>query len=88
MKVNTQHEAEHVLEAKSKLINRPRTSKGKHYDAVFVYIPTDVAKDSAFPFKYDDEVVIRIDQKDKRLIIEKSGEPEHEAREDSGRKAS
>ena len=50
-----------MLEAKSKLINRPITSKGKHYDAVFVYIPTDVAKDSAFPFKYDDEVVIRID---------------------------
>ncbi len=52
-----------------------------------MYIPTDVAKDSAFPFMYDDEVVVRIDRKNKRLIIEKSEGPEHEASKDSGQKA-
>ncbi len=63
------------------------TENAEYNTAVAVYIPMDLAKESAFPFKYNDEVVVRIDQKNKRLIIEKSGEPEHEARKDSGRKA-
>ncbi|GEM_PF-2079763 len=72
MEINTQHGEENLLEGQSKLLNRPRVSKGKRYDAVFVYIPTDVLKDSAFPFKYDDDVIVKIDQKNNRLIIEKA----------------
>lgn len=59
-----------MLEGKSKIINRPRMSKGKQYDSLFIYIPSDVTKDSAFPFRSDDEVKVRIDKN--RLIIEKS----------------
>jgi hypothetical protein len=58
-----------MLEGKSKIINRSRKSKGKQYDSLFIYIPSDVTKDSTFPFRSDDEVTVRIDKD--RLIIEK-----------------
>lgn len=59
-----------MLEGRSKIINRSRKSKGKQYDSIFIYIPSDVTKDSTFPFKSDDEVTVRIDKN--RLIIEKA----------------
>jgi hypothetical protein len=59
-----------MLEGKSKIINRSRRSKGKKYDSLFIYIPSDVTKDSTFPFRSDEEVIVRIDKD--RLIIEKS----------------
>jgi len=60
-----------MIEGKSKLKNRPSMSKGKLYDKYFVYIPSEVARDSAFPFKHEDEVTVKIDAKNNRLIIEK-----------------
>ena len=59
-----------MLEGKSKIINRSRRSKGRKYDSLFIYIPSDVTKDSTFPFRSDEEVIVRIDKD--RLIIEKS----------------
>jgi hypothetical protein len=59
-----------MLEGRSKIINRSRKSKGKQYDSIFIYIPSDVTKDSTFPFRSDDEVTVRIDKN--RLIIEKA----------------
>lgn len=61
-----------MIEGKSKLMNRPSRSKGKMYDKYFVYIPSEIARDSAFPFKHGDDVMVRIDAKNKRLIIEKA----------------
>jgi hypothetical protein len=60
-----------MLESESKLVNRPTQTAGKSYDKFYVYIPTEVAKDSAFPFKPDDKVKVRIDVANNRLIIEK-----------------
>jgi len=37
----------------------------------YIRIPAQLLKDSQFPFSKDDELVIRIDPKGKRLIIEK-----------------
>lgn len=59
--------------AKGRFINRPTTTGGKKYDKYFVYIPTDVAKDSAFPFRVGEEVQVSIDSKHKRLVVDKSG---------------
>jgi len=59
-----------MLEGKSKIINRSRQSKGKQYDSLFIYVPSDVTKDSTFPFRSDEEVIVRIDKN--RLIIEKA----------------
>jgi hypothetical protein len=37
---------------------------------IHFYVPTEVAKDSTFPFKVNDKVKVRIDLENKRLIIE------------------
>ena len=50
-----------MIEGIGKIINRPTKTGGKTYDKFFIYVPTSVAKDSAFPFNPGEEVVIRID---------------------------
>ena len=41
------------------------------YDKFYVYIPREVSKDSAFPFKPDQKLKVRIDVEYRRLVIEK-----------------
>jgi hypothetical protein len=60
-----------MLESLSRLLNNPTQTAGKKDDKYSIYIPTDVAKDSAFPFKVDEPIKIRIDPQNQRLIIEK-----------------
>jgi len=52
-----------VLESKATITG---DSKGGR---LRIYIPASLAKDSAFPFKKGDVVVIRIDRKNGRLQI-------------------
>jgi hypothetical protein len=61
-----------MLEAESKIVNRPAYTGKKQYDKLFIYIPTDLAKDSAFPFLADEKIKIRIDKENNRLLIEKT----------------
>lgn len=61
-----------MIRGKGRLVNRPGYSKGKEYPKYFVYIPIEVARDSAFPFQEGDEVEIIVDTENKRLIVEKS----------------
>ncbi|AEA47515.1 hypothetical protein Arcve_1513 [Archaeoglobus veneficus SNP6] len=63
-------ECQFMIQGIGKFINRPTKTGGRTYDKFFIYIPTNVAKDSAFPFKPGEEVVIRIDGD--RLVIEKT----------------
>ena len=58
-----------MLEGKGRILNRPTETAGKKYDKFFVYIPTSVARDSLFPFEAGEEVNVRIDPEEKRLII-------------------
>jgi hypothetical protein len=60
-----------MLEGKGRFINRPTQTGGKFYDKFLIYVPTETARDSLFPFKVGDTVRIRIDKKNNRLIIEK-----------------
>jgi hypothetical protein len=60
-----------MLETESKLSNRPTQTGGKHYDKYYIYLPVGIVLDSAFPFKTDEKLKIRIDPQNKRLIIEK-----------------
>lgn len=57
---------------KGKIVNMPTRIKKKNieYEKIYVYIPAAVAKDSAFPFKYPEEVEVRINP-DKTLTIKK-----------------
>jgi len=60
-----------MLESESKIVNRPTQTSGKLYDKYYIYVPTEVARDSAFPFKANEKVKVRIDVENKRLIVEK-----------------
>jgi hypothetical protein len=61
-----------MIQGTGRVINRPTKSGGKVYDKFFIYIPTSVAKDSAFPFEPGEEVTIKIEGR--KLIIEKKSE--------------
>ncbi len=52
-----------------KFVNRPTTTGGRKYDKFFVYVPTEVAKDSQFPLKAGDSVEVRIDPARKRVVV-------------------
>lgn len=58
-----------VYKGLGRFVNRPTTTGGKKYDKFFVYVPTEVAKDSAFPFKAGDIVEVRIGPKKGQLTI-------------------
>lgn len=56
-----------VLKGKGKFINRRTPSGGKVYDRFFIYVPTEVARDSAFPFK--EGTVIELEIHGDSLIV-------------------
>lgn len=60
-----------MKEGTVKFVKRVVTSKGKKYNTLFMYIPKAVSQDSAFDFKPGEKAKIIIDDKNKRLIIEK-----------------
>ena len=66
-----QSEKEHmVLEAEGSLSPRTTKTKGKEYTRYYIYIPTDLTKDSAFPFDLEKQPLnIKIDGD--KLIVEK-----------------
>ena len=64
-----------VLEAITKIMVKRTKVKGHEYVQYYVYIPRLLAADSAFPFKPNEKVIIRIDKDNQRLIIEKL--PQH-----------
>ena len=45
--------------------------KGKH-GGVMIYVPADVAKDSQFPFRPGEKVLIEIDIKARALMIKRA----------------
>lgn len=61
-----------MIEGQGKLINRRTKTAGKDYDRFFIYVPTEVARDGTFPFQEGEKLTLKIDSKNKRLIIEKS----------------
>lgn len=65
-----------MLEGKGRVINRPTKTAGKEYDKFFIYLPTNLVRDSAFPFKIGEMTTIRIDPEKGILIISKSNDLE------------
>jgi len=57
-----------MLEGKGRIWKA--TSRGSHV----VYIPMEIIRDSAYPFKPRENVHVRLDPENKRLIIEKEAE--------------
>jgi bifunctional DNA-binding transcriptional regulator/antitoxin component of YhaV-PrlF toxin-antitoxin module len=61
-----------MQKGKGRFFNRPTISKRKKYDKFFIYIPTEVARDTNFPLKDGDRVEVEVEIKDETLIIKKA----------------
>jgi hypothetical protein len=66
------------------IIGRKSVSKGKEYARIWVYVPTKVSEDTAFPFKIGDPCLVEINEDKNQLIIKPI--PEKEAIELGWRK--
>jgi phage terminase large subunit-like protein len=55
---------------RAKLINKPTTTKGKKYNKFFIYLSTYVVEDKDFPFKEDEELLVKIENG--KLVVTKS----------------
>jgi hypothetical protein len=66
------------------IIGRKTVSKGKEYARIWVYVPTKVSEDTAFPFKIGAPCLVKIDEGKKQLIVKPI--PEKEATERGWRK--
>ncbi|MCL5876423.1 MAG: hypothetical protein M1540_01255 [Candidatus Bathyarchaeota archaeon] len=58
------------------IIGRKTASKGKEYARIWVYIPTKVSEDTAFPFKIGAPCEVQIDEDKKHLIVKPISEKE------------
>lgn len=61
-----------VLKGEGRLINRQTKTGEQVYDKFFIYVPTEVARDSAFPFKSGDLLRIDVDPKRKELRVSRA----------------
>ena len=50
-------------------------SKGRQYERIWIYVPTKVSEDTAFPFKVGDPCLIQLDVERRQLLVRQiSGE--------------
>ncbi|MBA7640212.1 hypothetical protein ES703_47877 [subsurface metagenome] len=66
------------------VIGRKSVSKGREYTRIWLYVPTKVSEDTAFPFEVGMPCSVEIDEENGRLIT--SPIPEKEAIELGWRK--
>jgi hypothetical protein len=57
-------------EGTGKFINRKSTTAGKKYDSFFFYCPSELARDTSFPFRPGDKVKFKMEGD--KIIIEKA----------------
>lgn len=58
------------------IIGRKSVSRGREYTRIWVYVPTKLSEDTAFPFKVGDPCLVEIDMKQNRLIVKSIAEEE------------
>jgi hypothetical protein len=51
------------------VIGRRSVSKGRQYERIWIYVPTKVSEDTAFPFKVGDPCLIQLDLDRRQLMI-------------------
>ena len=51
------------------IIGRKSVSKGKEYRRIWIYVPTKVSEDAAFPFKIGEPYLVEINVRRKWLIV-------------------
>jgi hypothetical protein len=58
------------------IIGRKSVSKGKEYARIWVYVPTKVSEDTAFPFKIGQPCLVEISKEKNQLFIKPVSEKE------------
>jgi hypothetical protein len=58
------------------IIGRKSMSKGREYTRIWIYVPTNVMEDTAFPFKIGDPCVVEIDTEKQCLHVKPISEEE------------
>jgi hypothetical protein len=58
------------------IIGRKSVSKGKEYARIWVYVPTKVSEDTAFPFKIGAPCLVEINEEKRMLIVKPISEKE------------
>ena len=58
------------------IIGRKSVSKGKEYARIWVYVPTKVSEDTAFPFKIGAPCLVEINDEKKQLLVKLVSEKE------------
>jgi hypothetical protein len=58
------------------IIGRKSVSKGREYTRVWIYIPTKVSEDTAFPLKIGMPCLVEIDEKKGQLVVKPIAEKE------------
>ena len=51
-------------------------SKGKEYARIWVYVPTKVSEDTAFPFKIGAPCLVEINEQKKQIVVKPISEKE------------
>jgi len=57
-----------VLEGETRFLRYEMRVKGRTYEKFLINFPTEVARDSQFPFKPGDRIRVRVDP-DRRIVI-------------------
>ena len=58
------------------VIGRKSVSKGRKYSRIWVYVPTKVSEDTAFPLKIGMPCLVEIDEGRGRLVVQPIAEEE------------
>jgi hypothetical protein len=58
------------------IIGRKSVSKGKEYARIWVYVPTKVSEDTAFPFKIGSPCLVEINEEKRQLVVKPISEKE------------
>jgi hypothetical protein len=58
------------------IIGRKSVSKGKEYARIWVYVPTKVSEDTAFPFRVGAPCLVEINEEKRALIVQAISEKE------------
>jgi hypothetical protein len=58
------------------IIGRKSVRKGKEYARIWVYVPTKVSEETAFPFKAGSPCLVEINEEKRTLIVKPISEKE------------
>jgi len=58
------------------IIGRKSVSKGREYARVWIYVPTKVSEDTAFPFEIGAPCLVEINEEKRHIIVKPISEKE------------